>query len=126
VTSGGGGAEPARLTFLVRSVKCASLALFLGLLSRFPTVANHPSAEKRNRQRIKRTLRNRGMTSAVRTLVKRVRTALHAKDKEAATTALKAATVALDKAATKGGVHPKAASRTISRLSAQVNRLAAK
>ena len=39
-------------------------------------MANHPSAEKRNRQRAKRTDRNRGVTSAVRTLVKRVRTAL--------------------------------------------------
>ena len=87
-------------------------------------MANHPSAEKRNRQRIKRTLRNRAVESTVRTLVKRVRTALHAKDKAAASTALKAATVALDKAATKGVVHPKAASRTISRLSAQVHRLA--
>ena len=88
-------------------------------------MANHPSAEKRNRQRIKRTDRNRALTSSVRTLVKRVRTALHSKDKSAAETALKAATVALDKAATKGAVHVKAASRTISRLSAQVHRLGA-
>ncbi len=72
-------------------------------------MANHPSAEKRNRQRIKRTDRNRGVTSSVRTLVKRVRTALHAKDK----------------AASKGVLHPKAVSRTISRLSAQVHRLGA-
>jgi small subunit ribosomal protein S20 len=87
-------------------------------------VANHPSAEKRNRQRITRTTRNRAVTSAVRTLVKKVRTALHAKDKDAATKALKDATRALDKAATKGAVHVKAASRTISRLSAQVHALA--
>jgi small subunit ribosomal protein S20 len=86
-------------------------------------VANHPSAEKRNRQRIKRTDRNRTVSSTVRTLVKRVRTALHAKDKAAAQTALAAATVALDKAATKGVCHPKTASRTISRLAAQVHRL---
>ena len=84
-------------------------------------MANHPSAEKRNRQRIKRTLRNRSISSAVRTLVKRVRTALEAKDKAAATTALRAATVALGKAATKGALHTKAASRTISRLSSQVH-----
>ena len=72
-------------------------------------MANHPSAEKRNRQRIVKTARNRAINSSVRTLVKRVRTALHAKDK----------------AATKGAVHVKAASRTISRLSAQVHSLAA-
>ncbi len=87
-------------------------------------MANHPSAEKRNRQRIKRTDRNRTVSSTVRTLVKRVRTALHAKDKAAATSALAEATVALDKAATKGVVHRKAASRTIGRLAAQVHRLA--
>jgi len=81
------------------------------------------SAEKRNRQRVKREGRNRAVSSTVRTLVKRVRTALHAKDKAAASTALHAATVALDKAATKGVVHAKTASRTISRLAAQVNRL---
>jgi small subunit ribosomal protein S20 len=88
-------------------------------------VANHPSAEKRNRQRLAKTARNRAISSTVRTLVKRVRTALHAKDVAAAATALKAATVALDKAATKGAVHVKAASRTISRLSAQVHKLGA-
>ncbi|MCL2779301.1 MAG: 30S ribosomal protein S20 [Polyangiaceae bacterium] len=87
-------------------------------------MANHPSAEKRNRQRIVRTARNRAITSAVRTLVKRVRTAIHANNKDAAQVALKAATVALDKAATKGAVAAKAASRQISRLSAQVHRLA--
>lgn len=88
-------------------------------------MANHPSAEKRNRQRIVRTARNRAVRSAVRTLVKRVRTAIHAKDGKGATDALKAATVALDKAASKGTLHVKAVSRTISRLSAQVHKLSA-
>jgi len=88
-------------------------------------VANHPSAEKRNRQRIVRTVRNRAITSAVRTLVKRVRTAIAAKDKTAASKALKDATVALDRAASKGVFHVKAASRTVARLSAAVHKLAA-
>jgi small subunit ribosomal protein S20 len=87
-------------------------------------VANHPSAEKRNRQRIKKTLQNRTVLSAVRTLVKRVRTAITAKDKAAAKTALLNATKALDKASSKGIVHVKAVSRTVSRLSAQVHKLA--
>lgn len=87
-------------------------------------MANHASAEKRNRQRITRTARNRAITSAVRTVVKRVHAAIAAKDKAKATTALKTAVVALDKAASKGSIHPKAASRTISRLSAQVHKLA--
>jgi small subunit ribosomal protein S20 len=87
-------------------------------------VANHASAEKRNRQRIKRTLRNRSAKSAVRTLVKSVRTAIAAKDKTAAKEALTKAVTALDKAASKGVVHVKAVSRTVSRLSAQVHKLA--
>jgi small subunit ribosomal protein S20 len=86
-------------------------------------VANHPSAEKRNRQRVKRTLRNRSVTSTVRTQVKRVREALAAKDKGKAVDALKQATVELDRAASKGVMHEKAASRTVSRLSAQVAKL---
>jgi small subunit ribosomal protein S20 len=86
-------------------------------------VANHPSAEKRNRQRIRRTNRNRALTSSVRTLVKHVRTAVAAKDKKAASTALLIAIRALDKAATKGVYHPKAVSRTVSRLSSAVHKL---
>ena len=86
-------------------------------------MANHPSAEKRNRQRIKRTLRNRAVKSAVRTHVKKVREAVAAKNKKAATEALKAATVALDRASSKGVVPAKTASRTVSRLAAQVHKL---
>lgn len=87
-------------------------------------MANHPSAEKRNRQRITRTTRNRAVTSTVRTHVKRVRAALAGKDKAGATTALKSAISQIDKAASKGAMHSKAASRTIARLSAQVDKLA--
>jgi small subunit ribosomal protein S20 len=86
-------------------------------------VANHPSAEKRNRQRMKRTARNRAVKSAVRTFVKSVRAAVAAKDPKAAKEALHAATVALDKAATKGVLAKKAASRHVSRLSSQVHKL---
>jgi small subunit ribosomal protein S20 len=88
-------------------------------------VANHPSAEKRNRQRIKRTLRNRAVKSSVRTLVKNVREALAAKDAKAAQAALKIATVAIDKASGKGVVAKATASRTVSRLAAQVHKLGA-
>ena len=86
-------------------------------------MAHHPSAEKRNRQRIKRTARNRSATAAVRTSVKRVRAALEAKDKTKAQAALKLASSALDKAASKGIVHVKMASRTVARLAAQIHKL---
>jgi small subunit ribosomal protein S20 len=87
-------------------------------------MANHPSAEKRNRQRITRTARNRAVTSVVRSQVKRVRAAIAGKDKAAATAALKSAVSQIDKASSKGVIHPKAASRAIARLSAQVHKLA--
>lgn len=86
-------------------------------------MANHASSEKRNRQRIVRTARNRAVTSAVRTLVKRVRVAIVAKDTAAAKKALLDATVALDRAAGKGVYHAKAASRVVSRLSAAIHKL---
>jgi small subunit ribosomal protein S20 len=88
-------------------------------------VANHPSAEKRNRQRIKRTLRNRAVKSSVRTQVKTVRALIEAKDAKGAKEALKAATVAIDKASSKGVIAKETASRTVSRLSAQVHKLGA-
>jgi small subunit ribosomal protein S20 len=86
-------------------------------------VANHPSAQKRNRQRIKRTLRNRAVKSAVRTHVKTVREAIAGKDAKAARTALLEATVAIDKAAGKGVLPRKTASRTVSRLASAVHQL---
>jgi small subunit ribosomal protein S20 len=88
-------------------------------------VANHPSAEKRNRQREKRTLRNRAIKSAVRTHVKAVRAAVAAKDPKAARAALAEATVAIDKASSKGALAKRAASRKVSRLASQVHKLGA-
>ena len=86
-------------------------------------MANHASAEKRNRQRQNRTLRNKARTSAVRSFVKKVRAALEQKDGKAAAEALAVATVQIDRASSRGALHPKAASRTISRLAAQVHKL---
>jgi small subunit ribosomal protein S20 len=87
-------------------------------------MATHASAEKRNRQRITRTARNRTIASVVRTHVKRVRTAIAGKDKAAATAALKAAVSEIDKATSKGVLHRRTASRAIARLSSQVHKLA--
>ena len=89
-------------------------------------MANHPSAEKRNRQRIKRTLRNRAVKSAVRTQVKTARSAIEAKDPKAAATAVKAAVVGLAKAAGKGAIPKKAMARKVSRLSKAAHALTAK
>ncbi len=86
-------------------------------------MANHPSAEKRNRQREKRTARNRGVRSAVRTQVKAARAAIASKDPAAAAKALTEASVALAKAASKGALPKKAASRKVSRLASAVHSL---
>jgi small subunit ribosomal protein S20 len=86
-------------------------------------LANHPSAQKRNRQRVKRTLRNRSIKSAVRTHMKTVRAAIDAKDAKAAQEALAQATVAIDQAASKGALPKKSASRKVSRLASQVHKL---
>lgn len=83
-------------------------------------MANHISAEKRNRQRIKRTLRNRAAKTFVRGMVKKVRIALANGDRDAAVKALAKATSALDSAVTKGVLHRNTASRSISRLTLAV------
>ena len=81
-------------------------------------MANHASAEKRNRQRIARTERNRSVKGAVRTLLKKARAAIATPDTKAAdsATAIAAAVKAVDRAASKGVVHPKTAARAKSRL----------
>ena len=88
-------------------------------------MANHASSEKRNRQRIKRTLRNRAVKSSVRTHVKHVREAIAAKDVKAAKAALLEASVEISKAETKGVLPKRTASRTVSRLAAAVHKLGA-
>jgi small subunit ribosomal protein S20 len=87
-------------------------------------VANVASAEKRNRQRLKRRTRNVYHLTTLRTYVKRVRAAIDAKDNAKAAEALKAAAKVIDKAAQKGVIDKKTASRKISRLTLAVRRLA--
>jgi small subunit ribosomal protein S20 len=84
-------------------------------------VANVPSAEKRNRQRLRRRLRNLSHLTRVRTIVKKVYASLAANDGKAKE-ALAAAVKALDKAAQKGVLKRETASRKISRLTKQVSK----
>ncbi len=84
-------------------------------------MANHASAEKRNRQRITRTERNRGIRSEFRTLVKNVRELLEKGDSAGAKAALTPAISALDAAVTKGVLVRATASRRVSRLAAAVH-----
>ena len=88
-------------------------------------MANHASAEKRNRQRVKTTIRNRAVKSEFRTLVKTVREALANGNVEAAQAALAPATSALDTAAAKGVLHRATASRRVARIVTAVHKAAA-
>lgn len=87
-------------------------------------MANHKSAEKRNRQRAKRQLRNRVSLGAMRTALKKARAALVGKSAESATL-VKQAVTQIDKAVTKGVLHRRTASRLISRLTRRSNTTAA-
>jgi small subunit ribosomal protein S20 len=87
-------------------------------------MANHPSAEKRNRQRIRRTEQKRAQRSSVRTQVKQAREALHAGNAKKSSALVAAAEKALARAAQKGIVTRKAASRITSRLASAFAKLA--
>lgn len=87
-------------------------------------MANHPSAQRRNRQRIKRTARNRAITRSTRSAVKKARVALAAGDSKEAEALIRAVESKIDCASSKGVVHRRAASRVKSRLYAQLSKLA--
>lgn len=86
-------------------------------------MANHPSAEKRHRQSVKRAARNQAVRSHVRTEVKKLRTLVGQSDAASARETLPKVASTLDKAASKGVLHKNAAARRISRLAKQVAKL---
>jgi len=88
-------------------------------------VANIASAEKRNRQRLKRRDRNVFHLSTLRTQVKKVQKALLANDTKSASEQLAVAVKAIDKAAQRGVIKKETASRKVSRLTLAVNRASA-
>jgi len=86
-------------------------------------MANHPSAAKRNRQRVVRALRNKGIRSEVRTAVKKARTAIASGNMDVARQTVKAASTLLARAVSKGVVHLNAAARTTSRIESALAKL---
>ena len=86
-------------------------------------MANHPSAEKRHRQSLRRAARNQAVRSHVRTAVKKARQAVDGGDKQAVAEAVKSASRTLDKAVAKGVLHRNNAARRISRLAKAANKL---
>jgi small subunit ribosomal protein S20 len=86
-------------------------------------VANHPSALKRARQNTDRRLRNRISKTTIKNVTKSLRESVADNSAEAAAAQLKEATSTIDKAAKKGAIHKRTASRRISRLAKLVNTL---
>ncbi len=83
----------------------------------------HKSTIRRARQTERRHERNRATINTVKTLVKKVQSAVAGKKTDEAKTSLLAATSAIGKAVSKGILHRNTASRRISRLSLSVNAL---
>ena len=86
-------------------------------------LANIKSAEKQNRQRIKREARNKSARSEVRTAVKKLRAAITSKDAKKAGDALAPAIKLLDRAGRRGEIERNASARSISRLTRAVSAL---
>ena len=86
-------------------------------------MATHKSVIKRARQNEVRNLRNKSNRTRVKNVIKTVRATISEQSAEKARAALATAIPVIQKAANKGAVHRKNASRKISRLSRQVNAL---
>ncbi len=88
-------------------------------------MANIKSAKKRIKVIAKKTMRNKMIKSSTKTAVKKFTTALESKNVAEATTALKGAIKAIDKATSKGVFHKNTASRKKSRLTKALNKISA-
>ena len=86
-------------------------------------MANHKSAEKRNRQRVQRTNRARGVRTRVRAVLKEARDAVSSGADDAATLVL-SATRLLDKAASKNVMPFNRVSRLKARLAKALHKKA--
>ena len=84
-------------------------------------MANIKSQIKRNRQNEKARLRNKSVKSSLKTAIRKFREAADAGDVETATTLMRDASKALDKAASKGVIH---ANQAANRKSAMAKRTA--
>lgn len=86
-------------------------------------MASHKSALKRIKQTLQRTERNRAHTTRLRHEIRKLRRALHAKDKAAAETLLRPTLALIDHYSSLGILHRNTAARYKSRLTRHVNEL---
>jgi small subunit ribosomal protein S20 len=84
-------------------------------------LADHKSALKRARQNEQRRIRNKTTKTKVKNIVKDVRLAVGKESNETVLNKLNQAQSIIDKAAKKGTIHKRTASRKISRLAGLVN-----
>ena len=84
-------------------------------------MANHKSAIKRARQNEIRRLRNKSLKTKTKNVIKDFRLSVSETSKEEALKKLDMTKSNIDRAAQKGVIHKKTASRKISRLSKLVN-----
>jgi len=82
----------------------------------------HKNVLKAARQALKRRARNRAVLSGVKGVIKKLQAAVQQKQADQATALLREASRALQRAASKGIIHRKAASRKLSRLTAQMRK----
>ncbi len=88
-------------------------------------MANHKSAEKRNRQSKVRRMRNRINKTSMKNVIRKVHQAIDDGSEDQAKEALQKAIPVIAKTASKGTIHKKTASRNISRLTKRVNKMQA-
>jgi len=81
------------------------------------------STLKRARQAKKQNIRNKAVRSSIKTIVKKVESAIASGNKEDAGKSLIGAVKTITKAVSKGVIHKNTASRKISRLTKKVNTL---
>ena len=84
-------------------------------------MANTKSAQKATRVHAKKTERNKPVRSFAKTAITKARNVIEQKDMDAAKAAVREASMALDRAAKKGVIHPNNAARRKSRLAKQLN-----
>jgi small subunit ribosomal protein S20 len=86
-------------------------------------VANIKSQIKRIKQNEKRRVRNKSVKSSLKTAIRKFREAAESGDKDQALTLLKDASRKLDKAASKGVLHPNQAANKKSAMAKRANQI---
>ena len=83
-------------------------------------MANHESAKKRVRRNARRAKINGARMSRIRTSIKKVESAIEAKDSKAAETSYRLAQPEIARGVAKGILHKNTAARKLSRLSSAI------